>query len=160
MAYITRAMVEAVIPASVLSKLLDDNGDGQEDSGLFDTLVSNSSAQVDGFLSTRYLVPISDPAPEIVQQSTLMLLCESLYQRNGVGVQVNPWTTQATQYRSQLQKIGRGEIPLSPNNSPATVLKGAAFRSGGFDEFGKTIDVLPGPHMSDMDQDGIAHGTY
>ena len=118
MSYTTRENVEALIPPPLLLRALDDNGDGNEDTGLYDTLEAAAEAQVNGMISTRYTVPLAAPIPDIVAQATLYFLLESIYQRNGVGAGVNPWTQQAIQFREQLKRIGRGEIKLTVDDAP------------------------------------------
>lgn len=118
MAYTTRSEVEALIPPPLLLRALDDNGDGTEDSGLFTTLQASADAQVNGMISTRYTLPLTAPYPDIVTQSALYFLLESIYQRNGVGAGVNPWSQQALQFREQLKRIGRGEIQMTPDVTP------------------------------------------
>ena len=119
MSYTTRQAVEALIPPPLLLRALDDNGDGVEDAGLFDSLALGADAQVNGMISTRYALPLDIPIPDIVTQSALYFLLESIYQRNGVGSGVNPWSQQAMQFREQLKRIGRGEIALTAEVGPA-----------------------------------------
>ena len=119
MSYTTRGQVEALIPPPLLLRALDDNGDGIEDTGLFTNLQDGADAQVNGMISTRYSLPLTGTPPDIVTQSALYFLLESIYQRNGVGAGVNPWSQQAMQFREQLKRIGRGEIMLTADTSPS-----------------------------------------
>ena len=121
MSYTTRAAVEALIPRPLLLRALDDNGDGAEDTGLFDNLSDSADDQVNGMISTRYALPLDPtiPIPDIITQSALYFLLESIYQRNGIAAGGNPWSQQAMQFREQLKRIGRGEIPLTVEVGPA-----------------------------------------
>lgn len=112
MAYVTRAQVEAKIPAQLLLEALEDDGDGLEDAGLFDELVDLASQEADGLVSTIYPVPFADPAPAAIRTAAFVFTCEAVYQRRGIDADSNPWTKQANWWRNRLGKVGEGEMPI------------------------------------------------
>ena len=110
--YCTRADLEAVIPPQFITQALDDNGDGTEDEGLFDTICDAIDATIDGYLSGRFATPFSAPVPPLVRDAARVFVSESLYQRRGYASDANPYTARANQLRKQLENIGNGNGSL------------------------------------------------
>jgi hypothetical protein len=117
-AYITRAQVTNLVPALVLNDALDDNGDGAEDAGLFDSLAQTQSLIVDGFLSGLFPTPFANP-PAKAQIATLFFVLEALYQRRGTPLEKNPFSAQATWWRVHLQRVGNRELPFDAGTPKA-----------------------------------------
>lgn len=113
MAYTTRAKVEALIPPDILLRALDDNSDGVEDTGLFDTILGVCSTRADDAISQRYPVPRDPPEP-MLQQATLVFVLEAIYLRRGLSGEANPWSGHAKTAQDKLDAIGRGEGSLGP----------------------------------------------
>lgn len=115
MAYVTRAEVEAKIPPPELRDALDDDADGQEDSGLFDAIVASASLEVDGYLAGLFTVPFADPAPAKVRTAALVFVLYEIYVRRGLseeGKAGNPFTAQRKWWQEHLQKVGNRELPF------------------------------------------------
>lgn len=125
MAYVTREQVNTKVPSQVLNDALDDDGDGSEDPGLFEKIVSAASTAVDGYLQGLFLVPFPDPAPSKVQQAAFVFVCETIYQRRNVPEEKNPFTAEATWWRNHLQKVGNRELPFDAG-TPKIFTPGAA----------------------------------
>ena len=122
MPYITRTQVEDKILPPILRDALDDDGDGLEDSGRFDSLVATASQEVDGYLAGLFTVPFADPAPPKVCQAALCFMLEAIYARRSVGVNTsggNPYATQANFWRAHLQKVGNRELPFDAGQAKA-----------------------------------------
>jgi phage gp36-like protein len=115
--YITRSRLAAVIPPQFMLEALDDNNDGVEDAGLFDEVLGAAQTDVDGILGKRFAVPFANPIPAIVGDATLKLFAELLYTRRGFGSKEkpNPWAEKAEKARAALEKIAKGEEPLTPD---------------------------------------------
>jgi len=111
MAYVTRDQVEDLIPPKDLNDALDDDGDGAEDAGAFDSLVATQSLIVDGFLSGLFTTPFANP-PAKVKTAALMFVLEAVYQRRRIADAANPWKKQADWWREHLQKVGNRELPF------------------------------------------------
>jgi hypothetical protein len=106
-AYCTREQALAYISAGDLRSFLDDDGDGVEDPGLLDSIISTVSGLVDGALAAIYAVPFSPPYPPKAQEVTLIFLCEALYKRRLTPDEKNPFKAAADEYRKQLDSIRR-----------------------------------------------------
>lgn len=66
MTYCTRADLEARFGAREIADLLDTEPNGTEDTGRLDGALADADALIDGYLATRYAVPIPAPVPPIV----------------------------------------------------------------------------------------------
>ena len=111
MAYVTRDQVTDLIPLKDLTDALDDDGDGAEDDGAFDSLVATQSLMVDGFLAGLYPTPFANP-PAKVKTAALIFVLEAIYQRRRIPEDKNPWKKQADWWREHLQKVGNRELPF------------------------------------------------
>jgi phage gp36-like protein len=116
--YFTRAALETIIPPAFLVEALDDDGDGVEDSGLYDSLAAEAEAAVDEFISRRYSVPIS-PVPAMVANAAKIFAAEMLHQRRGQYGEKNPFSARANAHRTTLEMIATGDITFGPTTAPA-----------------------------------------
>ena len=110
MPYVTQTQIQTAIPPQHLTDALDDDRDGVADADQLDAVIAQSSQAVDGLLSGLFTVPFDDPAPAPVAQAAFIFACELIYARR--GVEKNPFTAQANQWRDRLEKIGAGKMPL------------------------------------------------
>ncbi len=111
MAYVTRDQVEDKIAPPVLLDALDDDGDGQEDSGRFDSIVGAASQEVDGYLAGLYAVPFADPAPAKVRAAAFVFTCELIYNRR--ASKVPDWlAAQVKFWRAHLEKVADRQVPF------------------------------------------------
>lgn len=119
MAYVTRAQVTAKLPPQFLLQALDDNGDGTEDTDLFDAVVAGADAEVDGILGQRFDVPFTGTVPPIVGQAALIFVLDTLYLRRGYGTEANPNPVagRAKDMRKKLEDIAKSDQPLAPEVS-------------------------------------------
>lgn len=129
MAYVTRAQVEAKIPAPLLNEALDDDNDGAEDEGLFDQIVDNAAQAVHGYLSGLWTVPFTAPIPTAVSESAFAFVLEAIYARRSERDEKNPWKSQADFWRTRLEKIGNRELPLDAGTAKV-VIPGAVIVEG------------------------------
>ena len=117
MSYVTRDQVAARIPPPVLNDALDDNGDGTEDAGLFDSIVAAASQEVDGYLAGLYNVPFTVP-PAKVKAAAFAFVCEAIYQRRNVPFP--KWLQDQVEFwRPHLTKVGNREVPFDAGVSKA-----------------------------------------
>lgn len=125
MSYTTQTKIQTLIPAADLTDALDDDRDGNADSGLLDAVIDTASTAVDAFLSGLYSVPFTTP-PAVVQEAALIFSCEAIYARRLQADQKNPFTARANYWRERLQKIGNGDLPLDAatdqTNTPGAVV--------------------------------------
>lgn len=111
MAYIVKTDINAYINNNDLLPFLDDNRDGAEDPGLWDQIVSSCSCDVDGRLASIYATPFN-PVPAKVKAATIIFVCEALYARRLTPTETNPFSKRADLMRSDLSKVGSGDMPL------------------------------------------------
>lgn len=116
--YLNRSDVESKIPPSQIIETLDDDGDRLEDAGLWGKLADAVASEIDGPLSQRYSLPLSDP-PAYLRAGACALACEILLQRRGLPAEANPFTSQATTFRSLLRDLATGKQPLQVGAAPA-----------------------------------------
>lgn len=118
MSYVLRADIASRIPPAFIVEALDDDSDGIEDTGLWDQICATIDSEIDGFLSRRYTLPLSDP-PASLRSGASSLMCEALYQRRGIASDSNPHTAAAGRFRAWLQDIATGKSALQVSQSPA-----------------------------------------
>lgn len=114
--YVTRAEVEAELPAKWLTEALDDNGDKTEDTGLFSAIVARASADVDGILGQRFETPFANPPPVAARAARVFVLA-TLYRRRMVPDDRNPYAKLEAEERARLSRIAAGDEPLMPGGS-------------------------------------------
>ena len=112
MSYTSQSQIETLIPPADLTAILDDDRDGQPDSGLLDNIIAGASQAVDAYLAASYPMPLPNPAPAAAAEAALLFACEMCYARRLNQDQKNPFTSRANYWRERLAQIGRGEIPL------------------------------------------------
>ena len=118
------SIAKADIPPSFLLDALDDDRDGVEDTGLYDQLAENASAEVDGYLEGRYGVPFTGTLPALVVTASRIFCLEGLYARRGYTRKSdppNPWTGRADDIRARLERIAAGKEPLVVDASGPSV---------------------------------------
>jgi len=113
-AYIIRATLAAEFPPQFITQALDDDGDGAEDTGVWDQIVTNAQTEIDGILGQRYAVPFANPIPAIVVDACTKFVAEKLYLRRGFEGDKNPWAKRASEARTALKDIGTGKTPFTP----------------------------------------------
>lgn len=128
MAYSTEADIISQVGAMNIIPFLDDDGDGQPDSGLLTNIISQADASINGRIASIYTVPVSPTIP-LLRYASIIFSCEILYRRRMVPGEKNPYTSEADALREQLTKIGNGELPLD-QSIPRAFLPGAAITRG------------------------------
>jgi phage gp36-like protein len=117
--YVETTDLLGIIPTTHLNEALDDDGDGQPDTGVFDSVADTVSRDIDARLGQRYTTPFSYPYPAVVTYAARMLALEALYARRGQKDDKNPYGKQADAQRAKLDAIGAGTQPLQPGQSRA-----------------------------------------
>jgi len=127
MAYTTREKIESVIPADFLERSFWK--EGEEESGVIDTIISIADNEIDGYLAGRYTVPFSAPLPGMVANAALIITCDLIYRRNSVPNEGNPWNQSAKDIREALQAISNGSAILGEvSQSALTSMEDATLR--------------------------------
>lgn len=110
-AYTTQSAILTRISAPDLNSALDDDGDGQPDSGLLDNIIASIGLDIDGRLASIYTVPFGSPPPT-VQAAALVMACEAIYKRRLTPEEKNIFTPEAKLWRDRLTMIGNNELDL------------------------------------------------
>lgn len=131
MAYLTQNDLAGRVPAATLQEALaDSRQDPSVGESVWDAIVSDVGRQIDSRLGGRFSVPLSAPLPAVVQDAAVVLAAELVFARRGMPADQNPWNTQAKAVRERLERIGRGDEPLSTTkpaaSSPAIVISESA----------------------------------
>ena len=79
-AYTTIGAVQGKIPGPVLTDALDDDADGNADTGLLDVIIQNASDAVDALICNRVATPLAAP-PASVRSAALWFAVEEIYGR-------------------------------------------------------------------------------
>ncbi len=119
MPYTTRELISTKLPDQFLVEALDDDGDGEEEAGLLDDIISVADTEIDGYLQGRYRLPLS-PVPALLATCSLVLVLETLYFRRGFDAEKNPWRNRASELRARLRRIAAGEEALVVGSEKAT----------------------------------------
>lgn len=117
MAYTTREKIEALIPSNFLERGI--MIEGQEESGLLDSIISVAAMEIDGFLASRYSVPFVAPIHPFIATASIIITCDLVYKRNAVNDENNPWAERADKIRNQLQDLSDGVSTLDAATSVA-----------------------------------------
>lgn len=111
MAYCTKSQLEAMVPPARIVESLDDNGDGTEDTGLWEKVEEAVRKKIDGILGQRFTVPFATP-PTAVVEAALTLCADTLFRRRGIVDEQNPWAKEARNTIERLQRMATGREPL------------------------------------------------
>lgn len=81
MAYITHADLTEQISETQLIQLTDDEKLGVVNAERVSRAIASAEGEINGFLATRYRVPLASPAPELVQSWAVTLTVYYLWRR-------------------------------------------------------------------------------
>lgn len=106
---IQRAAIEAEFDAEHLAEALDDDGDGAEDPGLFESLAAQAAEEVE---ARAELVALAHPAPpaSFLERAAVACLCAMLFRRRGVADDQNPFAGKEKAAFDLLDKLAAGDI--------------------------------------------------
>jgi phage gp36-like protein len=108
--YSTQANLEAAgISSKVLVMLADDDENGIADAAVVASAIAKADAEIDGYLGSRYTVPVS-PVPALVEQLSTTIAIWRLYGHRGRTDE-----RRAKDYDdavATLKRLARGEMVL------------------------------------------------
>jgi hypothetical protein len=110
--YTTRAAVEANVQADLVVRACDRNGDGAEDTGVYDALVATVGTEVEALVAPAVDCADLSAAPAVMQDAALKIVCDRLYRLIATPPRDNPWTADAEAARALLRRIGAGELAV------------------------------------------------
>lgn len=113
MGYCTIADIEDQVDERRLVQLTDDDGSGIVASERVDRAISDASDEIDGYVGTRYGVPLS-PAPPILRKFAVDIAVYNLYARRD-----NIPEIRSVRYQAAIQflrQVALGKISLGPDD--------------------------------------------
>jgi phage gp36-like protein len=114
MPYTTRVQLDNTFGASEVASLLDRDNDGGEDVGVLAYAIANADALIDGYLSSRYEVPLLE-IPQLIAQISADIVRFLLWEDKAPAEVQKRYDERI----KQLQQIQQGYISL-PSNVPAS----------------------------------------
>lgn len=124
MAYLTPDDLTAQIPAAQLVELADDDGDGVADAGVVAAAIAAAEATVDGYLQTRYPLPLA-AVPEVVKRLARDLAAWELWSRRDTpDLEKRPVYYRYKDALRFLEKLAQGEVRLGAEPPPAEAAGG------------------------------------
>lgn len=100
------------IQSSDLIALTDDDGTGNINQPVLDTIIQNAGDVIDGCIGNIYDTPVS-PAVAPIPSWSLTITCYMLYRRRLVPDEKNNFTEQYNLVMSLLAKVNNGEYRLA-----------------------------------------------
>lgn len=107
--YIALADLQRILTPAELTQLADDDGDGTPDAAVVERAIADAQAEVDGYVGTRYPVPLQSP-PALVRRLTQDLAIWNLYNRRDLVTDARK--AQADAARKLLNNIAQGTVTL------------------------------------------------
>jgi len=122
MAYSTLADILERLPEEVLVRLTDDADQGQVDTAVVERAIADADAEIDGYVGTRYSVPLS-PVPDLVRKLSVELSIYHLFsRRRGAPEEWRQRYEDAIRLLRDLAagrvSLGTGEPSGTPTGSP------------------------------------------
>ena len=118
MSYCTKTDILNFLPQSELTQLTDDDGNGIEDTGILDSVISSADATIDGYLQVRKAeVPLS-PVPNLIKDFSVAISIFYLHSRRGIEFGVDD--IKRVRYENAiktLEKIAEGKLSLGEGSS-------------------------------------------
>jgi len=102
----------AKIDESTLIQLSDDNNEGYVDQTVIDVAISSACAEIDGYLATRYPVPVTTAVP-VLKPCAVDLTVYNMYSRKSAGPPEHI-IGKYDNWIKFLSKIAEGKIDLIP----------------------------------------------
>lgn len=136
--YFSRDDIEGMVPAAFILQALDDDGDGVEDAGMWDTVSKNACDEADAACSSMFTVPFAEPVPVLVAQTAQSIMAASLYRRRAIEDAKNPYAKEAAEKTSKLTRICQKEesvpkdFPVAVNSVSAITERAKTSSTGGF----------------------------
>lgn len=130
MAYSTLADLQELVSDQVLISLTDDADAGTIDAAAVDRAIADSDAVIDGYVRTRYPVPLS-PVPQLIRNISVTLTRYRLFSRRGFDETSADKAVVRDNDNAiaMLKSIAKGELTLgvtSPAPDTSTAISGPA----------------------------------
>lgn len=107
MSYTSRAEIETLLPDNVIEEACDQDGNGEEDDGVFAALLALIETEVDALVYTDANPDGDGATAALLTSAARALLCDALYRRRGTVEKENPYLVRAQEARERLRRIGQ-----------------------------------------------------
>lgn len=136
MSYTTQAAILSQIQYSDLIRLTDDNGTGDIDQTVLNSVIDAASALIDSYVGNIYDTTVSPVTPSISAMA-LDIACYMLYRRRLVPDEKNNFTEMYNRRMNFLEKVNSGEMRLDKDDTRgfsqvAYNSRGTIFGSGNY----------------------------
>lgn len=111
MGYCTLTDIMTYVPERELIETTDDTNTGEVNASLVDTIISDASELVDGYLSALYSVPLADVS-KLIKSITVDIAVYLLYSRRLSLEMPDSLSARYKNALNLLEKIRKGEISL------------------------------------------------
>jgi len=109
MMYATVADLQAQLRANELTQLADDDADGTADQAVLDRAIADAQAEIDGYLGTRYTVPLAT-VPTLIRRLAVDLAIWNLYCRRDLMTDARKLQYESA--RKILKGLAEGTVTL------------------------------------------------
>jgi phage gp36-like protein len=124
MAYITQSDLTEQLSNTELIQITDDQRLGIVDPSVINKAIVSAESEVNGYLATRYAVPVAAPVPDLVKKLSLDITIYNLYRRRKrISEDVRTAHEDALK---KLEQIAKGMITLGINPLPAASTQGSS----------------------------------
>lgn len=107
--YATLTDLQAVLSPAELAQLADDDGDGIADQAVINRVLADAQAEIDGYLGTRHILPLSE-TPPLIRRLAVDLGIWNLYTRRDLITEARKLQVESA--RKLLQRIAEGTVTL------------------------------------------------
>lgn len=115
-AYTNQSSIQGRIPPPDLIAALDDGTSGGNlNTALLAQIISDVSAELDGYLASVYPVPYTGSIPPAVADACLHMVCAVIQARRLQPPDINVWNEDAERWRLTIKGYGEGVGNLGPN---------------------------------------------
>ena len=118
MSYATMADIEKWLDADELIQLTDDGDLGVVDTAVVDTALEYASAVIDGYVGTRYTLPLATVPAILVLYCADLAIC-GLYDRRDTG-RPEHWLNRCKSADRFLEMVAAGKISLGVDDPDGT----------------------------------------
>lgn len=124
--YATRADLEKHLAPAELIQLTDDDQDGAADAGVIEQALADAQAEIDGYLATRYRLPLA-ATPTLLRRLAVDLALYRLYARRDLSTEAR--AKQHDDAVALLKRLADGTVtlPLPPSTletPPPSIVSG------------------------------------
>ncbi len=124
MAYIVRDDLKGQISEEQLTQLTDDDKAGTPDENKINRAIAEAEAEVNGYVATKYAVPVAAPTPVLLKSLSIDIAIYRLWRRRQRVPDENRKAYEDAV--AKLKDIAKGVLTLGIDPAPAESTKGSS----------------------------------